>query len=79
MHSFCPGHINNDGLFCLGLRAGEGITVGTAAAWRTKLHSFLHCQETAAESGLWPAGTQISHGEAGDIELRAESAAAGLA
>lgn len=75
----CPDrHINDDGSFCLGLRAGEGITGGTAAAWWKKLHSFLLCQETAAESGLWPSGAQISHGEAGEIELRAESAAVGL-
>jgi hypothetical protein len=77
--SSCPDrHINDDGSFCLGLRAGEGITAGTAAAWWTKLRSFLLCQETAAESGLWPAGSQISHGEAGDIELRAEGEASRL-
>lgn len=72
----CPDrHINDDGSFCLGLRAGEGIARETAEAWWRKLHGFLLCQETAAESGLWPAGAQISHGEAGEIELRAEAAA----
>jgi hypothetical protein len=41
MHSFCPDrHINDDGLFCLGLRAGEGITVGTAAAWWSEAALF---------------------------------------
>lgn len=74
---FCPErHINADGSFCLGLRAGEGINSVTAAAWWTKLHAFLLCQETAAEVGLWPSGAQLSHGDAGDIELLAERAAA---
>jgi hypothetical protein len=45
---FCPErHINDDGSFCLGLRAGEGITEETARAWWAKLHAFLLCQETA--------------------------------
>ena len=73
---FCPErHINEDGSFCLGLRAGERITDKTALTWWTKLHAFLLCQETAAESGLWPHNAQISHGEAGEIELLAERAA----
>ncbi|RTM14419.1 MAG: hypothetical protein E6R08_02440 [Nevskiaceae bacterium] len=75
----CPDrHINDDGSFCLGLRAGEGITLETAVAWWKKLHNFLLCQETATESGWWPAGAQISHGEAGEIELRAEAVSASL-
>ncbi|WBL77628.1 hypothetical protein I3J27_32165 [Bradyrhizobium xenonodulans] len=75
--TFCPErHINADGSFCLGLRAGQGINSATAATWWTKLHAFLLCQETAAEAGLWPSGAQLSHGDAGDIEFLAEQAAA---
>lgn len=72
----CPErHINMDGSFCIGLRAGEGITEETAPAWWQKLHAFALWQETAAEVGFWPREAQLSHGEAGDVELVAESAA----
>jgi E2 ubiquitin ligase family protein len=72
----CPErHINPDGSFCTGLRAGEGITAETAPAWWDKLHAFALCQETAAETGFWPSEAQLSHGEAGKVELVAENAA----
>src|ERR1700744_408497 len=72
----CPErHINPDGSFCTGLRAGEGITAETAPAWWDKLHAFALCQETAAETGFWPSEAQLSHGEAGEVELAAEIAA----
>jgi hypothetical protein len=72
----CPErHINPDGSFCTGLRAGEGITAETAPAWWDKLHAFALCQETAAETGFWPSEAQLSHGEAGEVELAAENAA----
>src|SRR5580704_18127336 len=46
----CPErHINPDGSFCIGLRAGEGITDKTAPAWWGKLLAFVLLQETAAE------------------------------
>src|SRR5690242_525156 len=65
----CPErHINPDGSFCIGLRAGEGITEKNAPAWWEKLHVFILCQETAAETGSWPGEAQLSHGEAGEIE-----------
>jgi hypothetical protein len=74
--AFCPErHINPGGSFCLGRRAGEGITDQTAPAWWAKLHAFILCQETATETGLWPSEAQLSHGEAGDVELAAERAA----
>lgn len=73
---FCPErHINPDGSFCIGLRAGQGITDETAPAWWMKLHAFALWQETAAETGFWPSEAQLSHGEAGEIELAAENAA----
>jgi hypothetical protein len=72
----CPErHINPGGSFCVGLRAGEGITDETAPAWWEKLHAFILLQETATETGLWPSQAQLSHGEAGEIELEAERAA----
>lgn len=72
----CPErHINPDGSFCIGLRAGDGITGASATAWWEKLHVFILCQETAAEAGFWPGEAQLSHGEAAEIELAAERAA----
>jgi len=72
----CPErHINPDGSFCVGLRAGEGITDETAPAWWEKLHVFILCQETATETGFWPGEAQLSHGDAGEVELAAERAA----
>jgi hypothetical protein len=32
-------------------------------------------KETAAETGFWPSEAQLSHGEAGEVELAAENAA----
>ena len=71
----CPErHINPDGTFCTGLRAGEGICRDRAGVV-DKLHAFALCQETAAETGFWPSEAQLSHGEAGEVELAAENAA----
>lgn len=72
----CPErHINPDGSFCIGLRAGRGVTDGNALAWWDKLHAYALCQETADETGYWPSEAQLSHGEAGEAELAAEDAA----
>ena len=72
----CPErHINPDASFCIGLRAGEGIDENNAAAWWSKLHAFILCQETAAETGLWPSEAQLSHGDGGELEIAAERAA----
>lgn len=74
--AFCPErHINLGGSLCIGLRAGEGITDETAPAWWTKLQAFALWQETAEETGFWPSEAQLSHGEAGEMELAAENAA----
>jgi len=73
--SCCPErHINPDGSFCIGLRAGEGITAETAPAWWDKLHAFALCQETA-EAASGPTEAQLSHGAADEVELAAENAA----
>jgi hypothetical protein len=74
--SFCPDrHINEDGSFCLGLRAGEGILESNSIVWWEKLKLFLLCQETAQETGQWPPDAQLSHGDAGEIEELAEKVA----
>ncbi len=76
---FCPErHINEDGSFCIGIRAGEGITAATSVAWWQKLAVFLLCQETVRETGMWPSEVQLSHGDAGDLELQAEALADSL-
>lgn len=70
---FCPErHLNAGGTFCLGLNAGREIGDDTARAWWEKLKSFLLCQDTASETGVWPEYAQMSHGGAGDIEAKAE-------
>jgi E2 ubiquitin ligase family protein len=75
----CPErHINPDGSFCIGLRAGEGVANDTAPSWWAKLYAFVLCQETAQETGYWPSEAQLSHGEAGEAELAAEIAACEL-
>jgi hypothetical protein len=73
---FCPErHVNEGGTFCLGLNAGWGISDTTAGAWWVKLKSFLLCQDTASETGIWPDYAQMSHGDAGEIEAKAEQIA----
>jgi hypothetical protein len=73
---FCPErHVNAGGTFCLGLNAGRGIDGATAPAWWVKLKSFLLCQDTASETGVWPDYAQMSHGDAGEIEAKAEQIA----
>jgi hypothetical protein len=78
--AFCPErHINEDGSFCLGFRAGRKVhDIASAENWWKKLHVFLLCQETAEETGVWPKALQISHGEAGELELEAEEVAESL-
>lgn len=77
----CPDrHINPDGTFCIGLRAGHLVTdSGSAEIWWLKLQVFLTCQETAHETGLWPSFAQLSHGDAAaELQLVAEEEASQL-
>lgn len=77
--SFCPQrHINEDGSFCLGFRAGTISDKPGCAKWWDKLQVFLLCQEVASAMGEWPEGMQLSHGAAGEIELEAEEVADSL-
>lgn len=74
----CPDrHINPDGAFCLGLRAGHLVESSNGASeWWDKLLVFISCQETAHETRTWPEYAQLSHGEeAAEIELEAEELA----
>ena len=73
----CPErHINDNGTFCIGLRAGELIRdQSSAGEWWRKLSVFLTSQETAHETGEWPPMLQISHGDAAEIQLKAEALA----
>jgi hypothetical protein len=76
---YCPErHIDLGGIFCLGLNAGLKIDDDTAQAWWEKLRSFLLCQDTASETGAWPDYAQMSHGDAGVIEAKAEEVARSL-
>lgn len=77
----CPQrHINGDGTFCLGLRAGANVSDPNAyVAFWGKLEVFLTCQDTANETGQWPKHLQLSHGEPAALtELEAEKLAAEL-
>jgi hypothetical protein len=74
----CPDrHINPDGTFCLGLRAGHLIDdANRADEWWGKLLVFLTCQETAHETRSWPDYAQLSHGDdAAEIQIDAEELA----
>ena len=46
-----------------------------AKAWWKKLEVFLACQETAEEMHEWPAAFELSHGDAGEVQLVAEQLA----
>lgn len=78
--AFCPQrHMNENGSFCIGFRAGNLVTgAQRAAAWWNKLQVFLTCQETAHQTRTWPQRLEISHGAAGEIELLGEEVAESL-
>lgn len=73
--AFCPErHINDDGTFCLGLRAGEfELTPDSIARWWDKLKVFLSLQETAHISGKWNSKAAMRHGKAADLQLIGEA------
>jgi len=71
--------MNADGTFCLGFKADNFVVAPpNAKAWWIKLSVFLTCQETAFESRGWPPNIEVSHGRAGEIEVKAELVAEGL-
>lgn len=71
---YCPQrHINANATFCLGLVAGKGIrSPDKADEWWRKLQLFLSCQEAAQRNGVWPPSFQLSHGDAGEVQVVAE-------
>jgi hypothetical protein len=75
--SDCPQrHINSNGTFCIGLRAGHVGDPASARTWWQQLSVFLWGQETAHSEGIWPPANQLSHGnDAADTELKAEELA----
>jgi hypothetical protein len=75
--AWCPErHMNGDRSFCLGLKAGLGLSdEKRAGQWWRKLEVFLDCQEVAHNTGKWPVHAQLSHGDAGEIEVQAEAIA----
>lgn len=78
---FCPQrHINEDQSFCLGYRAGQGINNSdTAIVWWGLLHYYLVLQRVASRTRRWPPRQALSHGDAGEHQLKAQHAAKQLA
>ena len=74
----CPTrHVDEGGWLCIGLNAGLEINdKDTATAWWQKLKGYILLQQTAINCGVWPAGAELSHGAAGEIQERAENIAA---
>lgn len=66
-------HMNTDGSFCIGLGA-PWLVVDQASAerWWSQLLGYLRCQDIADITRNWPPNRGLSHGEAGDIQLKAE-------
>lgn len=72
-------HIEWDGAFCIGYRAGLAIhTVDQAIVWWGLLEQFLRLQRIASRTRRWPVRQAIAHGEAGPHHLRALAAAGEL-
>jgi hypothetical protein len=69
-------HIQWDGSFCIGYRAGINIvTVDEAVVWWGLLEQFLRLQRVASRTRLWPVRQAIAHGDAGHHHLSALEAA----
>ena len=69
-------HIEWDGAFCIGYRAGVAIhTVDQAVVWWGLLEQFLRLQRVACRTRHWPVRQAIAHGEAGPHHIRALEAA----
>ena len=70
----CPQrHINVDGSFCIGLRAGYLVEDRSSAAnWCRNSAYSLRLKRPQKKSGNGPPLLQLSHGDAADIQLKAE-------
>ncbi|MEM7068719.1 MAG: E2 domain-containing protein [Pseudomonadota bacterium] len=72
-------HINYGGSFCVGLNIGSKVHDRCSAKkWWLHLGTYLVCQEFACDTGRWPPGKGLSHGEAAVYQLKAERFAAAL-
>jgi hypothetical protein len=71
---FCPErHINFDGTFCTGLRAGNFELKSEAIdAWWRKLEGFIGLQQTAHNTRKWSWKAAMRHGDAGDLQILGE-------
>lgn len=69
-------HIQWDGSFCIGYKAGSAVrTIDEANVWWGLLEQFLRLQRVASRTRRWPPRQAIAHGEAGIHHLRALEAA----
>ncbi|ASY56646.1 MULTISPECIES: E2 domain-containing protein [Sinorhizobium] len=69
-------HIQSDHNFCIGVKAGEGITTRDhAVVWWGLLEKYLRLQRVAERTRRWPAQQEIAHGDAGLHQLAALQAA----
>ena len=77
---FCPQrHINEDGSFCTGYRAGHEIANhDRAVVWWGLLHKYLELQRAAGRTRRWPARQALAHGVAGAHQILAQAAAGRL-
>lgn len=64
-------HIELDGGFCQGLVSPRLERRRDAEAWWRRLEQFLLCQSAAADTGVWPLGHGLDHGDAGEHHRRA--------
>lgn len=75
-HAGCPTrHINSDGTLCLGIapRGTRRIPDDVAARdWWASLEEHLRLQAVADILREWNPSREVSHGEAGDFQIKAE-------
>lgn len=76
----CPDrHLNLDGTFCVGYRAGHQILSPDAGhVWWEQLKKFIQLQRVAQRTRMWPPRQGLSHGDAGKHQIAAQEAAAAL-
>lgn len=77
---FCvERHINYDSSFCLFLESSNPLKdIKDVEDWWGGLKAFLICQDYAEQSGLWPIGSGLSHGDAAYEQIAMEEIATPL-
>lgn len=71
-------HIQHDHTFCLGLSKTPVVDSVSAQKWWSNLENFLRLQVFAERTGMWPQQFSYDHGDAGEYQQIAESAATQL-